>query len=110
MEVLSRYQEIIMHVLSDLAEACTRDGVEILPVFDAERDNYLVLDAGWAGTRRIHHIIAHLRIRNGKIWVEVDNTDFRIVEQLLEAGVPKGSIVLAFHSPQKRPLTEFAVA
>jgi hypothetical protein len=55
-------------------------------------------------------IIAHLRVRNRKIWVEADNTDIQIVEQLLDAGVPKGSIVLAFHSPQKRPFTEFAVA
>jgi hypothetical protein len=110
MEARSRYREIIMSVLSDLAEACTRDGVEILPAFDTERDNYLVLDAGWDGVRRIHHIIAHLRIHNGKVWVEVDNTDIRIVDQLLDAGVPKESIVLAFHSPRKRPLTGFAVA
>ena len=110
MEALSRYEEIIMSVLSDLAEVCTRDGVEILPVFDTERYTYLVLNAGCEGGRRIHHIIAHLRIHNGKIWVEADNTDFRIVQQLLDASVPKGSIVLAFHSPQKRPFTEFAVA
>jgi hypothetical protein len=110
MEAHSFYREIIMSVLSDLAEACTRDGVEILPVFDTERDTYLVLDAGWAGGHRIHRFITHLRIRNSKIWVEVDNTDFRIVEQFLDAGVPKGAIVLAFHSPQKRPLTGFAVA
>ena len=99
-----------MRVLSDLAEACTRDAAEVLPVFDTTRDNYLVLDAGWAGTRRIHHIIPHLRVGNGNIWIELDITDFRSVEQLLDAGVPKGSIVLAFHSPQKRPVTEFAVA
>jgi hypothetical protein len=109
MEARSRYCEIIMSVLSDLAEACTRDGVEILPVFDIEGDNYLVLDAGW-DVRRIHHIIAHLRIHNGKIWVEADNTDIRIVDQLLDAGVPKESIVLAFYSPRKRPLTGFAVS
>jgi len=58
----------------------------------------------------LRHIIAHLRIRNEKIWVEADNTDALIVQQLLDAGIPKQSIVLAFHSPQKRPLTEFAVA
>ena len=60
--------------------------------------------------RRIHHIIAHLRIHNGKIWVEADNTDVAIVQQLLDADIPKEGIVLAFYSPQKRPLTEFAVA
>jgi hypothetical protein len=110
METLSHYRQVIVRVLSDLAEASARDKVETLPIFDTTHENYLLLDAGWDGIQRIHHIIAHLRIHNGKIWVEADNTDQEIVQQLLDAGIPKESIVLAFYSPQKRPLTEFAVA
>ncbi len=110
METISRYRQVIMSVLSDLAEASVQGEVEILRLFDTARDNYLVLDAGWDGVRRVHHIIAHLRIHNGKIWVEADNTDTMLVQQLLDAGIPKEAIVLAFYSPQKRPLTEFAVA
>ncbi len=49
-------------------------------------------------------------MHNGKIWVEADNTNQAIVQRLLDAGIPKESIVLAFYSPQKRPFTEFAVA
>jgi hypothetical protein len=110
METLSRYRQVIISVLSDLAEASARDKVEILSLFDSAHVNYLLLDVGWDGVRRIHHIVAHLRIHNNKIWVEADNTDALIVQQLLDVGIPKQSIVLAFHSPQKRPLTEFAVA
>jgi len=97
-------------VLTDLAEASGRDSVEVLPLFDTGHDNYLLIDVGWRGVQRIHHIIAHLRIRNTKIWVEVDNTDAEIVQQLLDAGIAKTEIVLAFYSPHKRLLTEFAVA
>ena len=32
-----------------------------------------------------------------------------IAAHLLEAGIPKEDIVLAFHSPDMRPYTEFAV-
>lgn len=110
MESPSAYQQVITAILHDLAEASARDDAETLPLFDTTRDNYLLLAAGWDGVRRIHHIIAHLRIRNGKIWVEADNTDQQIVQQLLDAGIPKLAIVLAFYSPQKRPLTEFAAA
>jgi hypothetical protein len=110
METISRYRQIITRVLSDLAEASARDDVEVLPLFDVAHDNYLLIDAGWRGVQRIHHIIAHLRIYNGKIWVEADNTDAAIVQQLLDSGISKAEIVLAFHSPQKRPYTEFAVA
>ena len=49
-------------------------------------------------------------IRNDKIWVEADNSNAQIVQQLLDCGVPREAIVLAFYSPQKRSLTEFAVA
>jgi hypothetical protein len=110
METIPHYRQVITSVLNNLAEASSRDNVETLPIFDTIHENYLLLDAGWDKTQRIHHIIAHLRIHNGKIWVEADNTDQEIVQQLLDAGIPKESIVLAFYSPQKRPLTEFAVA
>ncbi len=109
MDALSRYRQIIVTVLRDLAEASMQAEVDVLPVFDSVHDNYLLIDAGWDGVRRIHHIIAHLRLRNGKIWVEADNTNTEIVQQLLNAGLSKDEIVLAFYSPQKRRLTEFAV-
>ena len=103
METVSHYRHVITSVLSDLAEASVRDNAEILPIFDTTHDNYLLLDAGWDGIQRIHHIIAHLRIHNGKILVEVDNTDQEIIQQLLDAGIPKASIVLDFYSPQNAP-------
>jgi hypothetical protein len=110
METLSFYRQVITSVLRDLAEISTHDGGEILPLFDLPNDNYLLLDTGWHDIQRIHHVIAHMRILNGKIWVEADNTDRELVQQLLDAGIPKTAIVLAFHSPQKRRLTEFAIA
>ncbi len=110
METLFHYRQVITSVLTDLAEISEREHVETLPLFDPAHDNYMLVDTGWDGIRRIHHIIAHLRIHNGKIWVEADNTDRAIVQQLLDKGIPKDRIVLAFYSPQKRPLTEFAVA
>lgn len=110
METVSRYRQVITRVLNDLAEATGRQDLEVLPLYDTVNDNYLLVDAGWRGIERIHNIIVHLRIRNDKIWVEADNTDAEIVQQLLDSGISKAEIVLAFYSPQKRPFTEFAVA
>lgn len=110
METVSRYRHAITRVLTDLAEASVQDDVEVVSLFDTTHDQYLLIDMGWRGVQRIHHIIVHLRINNGKIWVEADNTDAEIVQQLLDAGIAKTEIVLAFYSPQKRPLTEFAAA
>ena len=114
METVSRYRQVITRMLNDLAESSAREDVDVLPiydtVYDTVHDNYLLIDAGWHGIERIHHIIVHLRICNGKIWVEADNTNIQIVQQLLESGISKAEIVLAFYSPQKRLFTEFAVA
>lgn len=110
METLSYYQQVITRVLNDLAEASAQATSETLSIFDTTHDQYLLVDAGWDGIQRIHHIIVHLRIHNGKIWVEADNTDQEIVQQLLDAHIPHEAIVLAFYSPRKRHLTEFAAA
>lgn len=110
MENVSGYRQAITRVLADLAEASAQGDSEVLPLFDLVHDNYLLIDVGWRNIERIHHVIAHLRIHNGKIWVEADNTDAEIVQQLLDTGIAKSEIVLAFYSPQKRPFTEFAVA
>ena len=110
MDTLSHYRHVITTVLSDLAETTAQHTVETIAVFDSAHDNYLLLAAGWDGVRRIHHIVAHMRIQINKIWVEADNTNTELVDQLLASGVPKEAIVLAFYSPEKRALTEFAVA
>jgi hypothetical protein len=51
-----------------------------------------------------------VRLKDGKFWIEQDLTKEGITTELLEEGVPKEDIVLAFHAPELRPLTEFATA
>lgn len=51
-----------------------------------------------------------MRIVNGKIWVEEDRTMYGFVDELLDAGISRDDIVLAFQPPQIRPHTQFAVA
>ena len=84
--------------------------VETLPMFDERNGSYLLLDVGWSKTDRVHSVSLHLRIKDDKIWVERDNTDVGIVEELLVAGVPNDEIVLGFYRPERRKITEFSVA
>jgi hypothetical protein len=44
----------------------------------------------------------------GKIWVQHDGTEDAIADQLVEKGVPKQEIVLAYHAPNVRKYTDFA--
>jgi hypothetical protein len=49
-------------------------------------------------------------IINGKFWIQRDGTEYGIARELVDAGVPKEQIVLAFRAPEIRKHTGYAVA
>jgi hypothetical protein len=113
MDKLNRYRAIIKNILSNLVEQERQyevPGIEPLMIADDARDQYLLFNLGWSERRRVRQVRVFLRLLNDKIWIEEDLTEDGIATDLLEAGVPKEDIVLAFHAPEMRPYTEFAVA
>jgi len=83
--------------------------IEVQTIFDVENDHYQLVNVGWNGARRIHGCALHLDIKNGKIWIQHDGTEDGVANELVQLGVPKEHIILAFHSPYKRQFTGFAV-
>jgi hypothetical protein len=83
--------------------------IQIQTVFDREQDHYLLMLVGWEGIRREHGCLVHVDLIDGKFWIQRDGTERGIAQELLDTGVPKDRIVLAFRSPAKRQLTDFAV-
>ncbi len=67
------------------------------------------MHVGWSGQMRIHGSVIHLDIRDGKIWIQHDGTDWPVADQLLAAGVPCEDIVIGFHPAALRKHTEFAL-
>ena len=99
---LTRYEELI--------NRRPEPGQETEVVLDETHNRYLLHTIGWQGTKRVWNTTLYVRIRDEKIWIEIDGTENGLATDLLEAGVPKEDIVLAFHHPEIRPYTEFAVA
>lgn len=83
--------------------------VEVQMIFDRENHHYQLVNVGWDKNRRIRGCVLHIDIKDGKIWVQHDGTETGVANELVELGVPKRDIVLAFHSPYKRQFTDFAV-
>jgi len=111
MDQATRYRSIVKRILAEHAEQVPSHGkIETLPLFDDSHDNYAVLDLGWDRTGRVHAVILHLRIKNGKVWIEQDGTEEGVANELLAAGIPQQDIVLGFYRPERRAITEFAVA
>lgn len=110
---LNRYRSLIQKILTEyntIANSSGQKKYETCLVFDENHDHYLWLTVDWNGHKRINSIHIHLRIKNEKIYIEEDWTEEGITTDLLAQGVPKEDIVLAFHDPESRKYTEFAIA
>jgi len=87
--------------------------METQTVFDREHDRYLLMTVGWEWwgkqKSRVYSPMIHVDIIDGKFHVQYDGTDRPIAMELLYAGVARERIVLAFHPPELRKYTEFAV-
>lgn len=111
MERLELYRTIIRDMIQKYAAyRPARGEIQIEAVFDETNDHYELIYAGWNGPYRIHGSVIHIDIRDGKVWIQHDGTSVGIAEELIEAGIPRNHIVLAFKPPEIRPHTDFAVS
>ncbi len=111
MDTLNNYREIIETLLTKISGyPHSSDTCEYRTLFDRKSDSYMFLRIGWEKNHRIHHAIIHLEIINGKIWIQENNTDLPIADDLEEAGIPKTDIVLGFQHPSVRQYTDYAAA
>jgi hypothetical protein len=111
MDTHATYRQLIERLLSEYAQIPYAYGdIQRQTVFDRTGDHYLLMLVGREGVRRVHGCLIHVDIINGKIWIQRDGTEHGIAADLIEAGVPKDQIVLAFRSPEMRRYSEFAVA
>lgn len=112
MDKLTNYQTIVVELLTYYASLgkshSDTNELEEQLILDKEHNHYQLLTIGWEGTRRVYYPVFHIDIKDGKIWIQEDATDFDFVGELERRGVVKSDIVLAFYSPSKRLLTEYA--
>ena len=112
MDNVIKHRQLVRNMLAEIADTFRRNSNwEIIEAFDEEHGQYLLFTDGWQGEHRDYGCFMHLEVKqDGKIWLRRDGTDLDIGQQLLDENVAKSDIVLAFHSPQKRERTGFAVA
>lgn len=117
MDKLEKYRSVIQKILTEYYEMSSTQVIGNREVeasdrlaFDEKREQYLWFRFGWEGKKQLQYIIMYICIKNSKVWVEADATNLCVVDDLLSAGIPQSDIVLGFHHPSKRGLTEFATA
>ena len=78
-------------------------------VFDETNDRYQLLFIGWENRKRVFTPIIHVDIIGEKIWIQCDNTEDGIVEELMDMGISKKQIVPASAPPEWRAYAGYAV-
>jgi len=107
----TQYRAIVEKVLQDYANFLNQDEqVQQELIFDHHHDRYLLVETGWQNSDRIYGTFIHIDIIHGKLWIQHDGTEDGIAYELETSGIPKDHIVLAFKSPERRKLTEYAVS
>ena len=110
MDSLNNYRKLVKQLLTEYAEIPVFDsGIQNERIFDLENDRYMLINIGWFNEQRIHHCVIHIDIIDGHVWIQANNTDRLIAEELVSAGVPAKSIVLGLQPPDVRPYTAYGV-
>lgn len=112
MEKIVKYEAAILQFLEEQAKAWKDDNspIDFQIIADTQRKRYQLISIGWKDKRYFHSCVFHLDIINEKIWIQGNNTDSLIANDLISMGVAKHDIVLGVIHPNRRKDTEYAAA
>ena len=82
---------------------------EVQMICDRDRDQYQLVSLGWQGHQRFYSVLIHLDIKNGKIWIQRNETDRLIAQELVLMGVPREDIVLGLQPEYARSDTGYSL-
>jgi hypothetical protein len=99
---------VIQNILNEIASVQVFGDIRFKSIFDHEHGRYQVIATGWEGERQVLRTVALLEVQNGLVWLQADNTDYGIAEELMRQGIPRERIVLGFQPPKWRVGTGFA--
>lgn len=108
-------RDLIERILSNYANIPYADDplLHTQTIFDRVNDHYVLMNVGWEERdgikHRLHYPLIHIDYLDGKFWIQHDGTDYGIAQELVNAGIEKSRIVLAFRTPELRQLSEYAV-
>lgn len=114
MDKVKKYQDIVTSFLENYIEETSGgyavETVKPRVILDRINNSFQLLSVGWSANRYTFSPIFHFDIINEKIWIQCNNTEREIVDELMSQGVDNQDIVLGFIPPHARHLLGFATA
>lgn len=110
MAEVNDFKRFVREIIEHYAQFRSAVGeVDTEVVIDESQGHFELMRSGWINGYQVHGTLIHVDIGGDKIWIQHDGTEEGVANELVERGVPKENIVLAFKSPELRKLTGFAV-
>lgn len=111
MDKITKYRDCVIKLLTSYVSDDVSDNeVEVQLILDTERNHYQWMNVGWQELNRIYRCVMHFDIKDEKIWLQQNLTEFNPAEELVEMGIPREDIVLGLQAPYKRQYTDYGVA
>lgn len=112
MDKVKKYEAIIINYLQDYAMGYANDpsGIKTYVITDKENHNYQLMRVGWRDKHYLHYMLLHFEIKGDKVWIQLNETEDMVGDELINRGIPKSDIVLGFYHESVRPYSGFAVA
>jgi XisI protein len=111
MEKITLYENAILEIINNQRPVLLQDP-DCYVITDNKKHHYQILLEGW-GVKEKHDlkIFMHFHIRpNGKIYILENHSSTDVGEALMDSGVPKSDIVLAFLPEYAREISGYALA
>lgn len=110
MDNIDQYRNIIQTILQAYADIpCSYGQITTELIVSQDCNHFLLIDEGWRDGLRVHGCLVHVQLRDGKIWIQRDGIEEGVTDELVASGIPKDKIVLAFHPPEVRQYTGYAI-
>lgn len=112
MDRVTFFQKIIIDILQDNANYYkgTTNPLNLIVIKDLIDNHFQLLMQGWQEDSYTFQCLFHLDIIDGKIWIQWNDTDYSIEEELLKQGVKANEIVIGVNHPKLRKYSDFALA
>ncbi len=111
MEKIKKYEKAILDIINSQRPVILQDP-DCYVIIDKEKFHYQILIEGW-GAKEKHalKVFMHFHIKpTGKIYILENHSSTDVDEELIEQGVSKSDIVLAFLPNYAREYSGYAMA
>ncbi len=105
MDTRAAHRGIVKGVISKYAELRPSHGeIRLDTIFDERQDRYALMQVGWDRGLRVRGNLIYVTLKDDRVYIEYDGIEQGIVEELIDRGISREKIVLAFLSQNESEL------